>query len=320
MAKLGADLQVAPPVDVVRAFVLAGVRWLCAYIGGPTALGIGWTRDYLASLAGTLPDGFLPTYAGVGWGGPFTVEHGQAHGQEAAQLAQQSGFSGGPLALDLEARAYDAGRGSGIEAYAQAWADTVRAAGYQAVLYGTKAACDALGARFDHVWLASWVASGQGAEQAPPARLQGYWQYASGVPLGGMIVDLSTAADDAPLAWPDGVLPEPAAALAYDQVRVTHGDTLSGLAERYGHSGEWPALWEANRDALPDPNHLQVGQVLTLPDGWVSEPEPEPAWAPDAAAVAALDLAGENVLADPAIPSADLLKQLHAGGWELVRA
>lgn len=48
---------------------------------------------------------------------------------------------------------------------------------------------------------------------------------------------------------------------------VTSGDTLSGLAERfYGNSNLWNIIYEANKRVIgPDPNLLQVGEVLTIP-------------------------------------------------------
>jgi nucleoid-associated protein YgaU len=46
---------------------------------------------------------------------------------------------------------------------------------------------------------------------------------------------------------------------------VRSGDTLSGIAGRYGVAGGWQALWRLNRAHVPNPNVIQVGQVLTLP-------------------------------------------------------
>ena len=47
---------------------------------------------------------------------------------------------------------------------------------------------------------------------------------------------------------------------------VRSGDTLSGIAARFGVRGGWPALYAANRRAIgPDPNIIQSGTVLVLP-------------------------------------------------------
>ena len=48
---------------------------------------------------------------------------------------------------------------------------------------------------------------------------------------------------------------------------VVAGDTLSHIAQRhYGNANRWPAIFEANRDKLSDPDKIFPGQVLRLPD------------------------------------------------------
>jgi nucleoid-associated protein YgaU len=44
---------------------------------------------------------------------------------------------------------------------------------------------------------------------------------------------------------------------------VAKGDTLYSIARRYNVS--WEAIWEANREILPEPEMLQVGQQLRIP-------------------------------------------------------
>lgn len=47
---------------------------------------------------------------------------------------------------------------------------------------------------------------------------------------------------------------------------VRKGDTLSHIAQaHYGRAGEWPRIFEANRDLLDDPDRIQPGQVLKIP-------------------------------------------------------
>ncbi len=47
---------------------------------------------------------------------------------------------------------------------------------------------------------------------------------------------------------------------------VRPGDTLSGIAARWGVRGGWPALYAANRPVIgPDPDLLRPGTVLVLP-------------------------------------------------------
>ncbi len=48
---------------------------------------------------------------------------------------------------------------------------------------------------------------------------------------------------------------------------VVSGDSLSRIAlQVYGKASRWPAIFEANRDQLSDPDRIQPGQVLKLPD------------------------------------------------------
>jgi uncharacterized surface protein with fasciclin (FAS1) repeats len=47
---------------------------------------------------------------------------------------------------------------------------------------------------------------------------------------------------------------------------VEHGDSLWAIAERaYGDGAQWPAIYEANRDQIADPDLIFAGQVLTIP-------------------------------------------------------
>ena len=47
---------------------------------------------------------------------------------------------------------------------------------------------------------------------------------------------------------------------------VAAGDTLSHIAQRYyGSANRWPAIFEANRDKLSDPDRIYPGQVLRIP-------------------------------------------------------
>src|SRR5215831_19975872 len=53
---------------------------------------------------------------------------------------------------------------------------------------------------------------------------------------------------------------------------VAAGDTLSGIAARFGVRGGWPALYAANRRAIgPDPDVIRAGTVLRL-----GRPAPSP--------------------------------------------
>ena len=50
--------------------------------------------------------------------------------------------------------------------------------------------------------------------------------------------------------------------------RITDGDTLSRLAERYlGRSERYLEIYNANRDVLASPDLLPIGATLRIPQG-----------------------------------------------------
>lgn len=47
---------------------------------------------------------------------------------------------------------------------------------------------------------------------------------------------------------------------------VVRGDTLSAIAQKYlGSAGKYPAIFEANKPMLKDPDKIYPGQVLRIP-------------------------------------------------------
>jgi nucleoid-associated protein YgaU len=49
---------------------------------------------------------------------------------------------------------------------------------------------------------------------------------------------------------------------------VKAGDTLSKIAKQYlGDANAYPAIFDANRDQLSDPDKITPGQVLKIPQG-----------------------------------------------------
>jgi uncharacterized protein (TIGR02594 family) len=56
---------------------------------------------------------------------------------------------------------------------------------------------------------------------------------------------------------------------------VEPGDTLANIAEAFGVT--WEELWEANKDTVPDPSNLSVGQELVLPSTATIPPQDEEA-------------------------------------------
>jgi LysM repeat protein len=60
---------------------------------------------------------------------------------------------------------------------------------------------------------------------------------------------------------------------------VVRGESLWTLAERYyGNPYRWPVIYQANRSAIPNPNVLEPGQVLVIPEvgeARVETPDPQ---------------------------------------------
>ena len=47
---------------------------------------------------------------------------------------------------------------------------------------------------------------------------------------------------------------------------VKEGDSLSVIAQKVlGDVKRWNEIWEANKDTIPDPNLINVGQELRIP-------------------------------------------------------
>ncbi|MGI9177696.1 MAG: LysM peptidoglycan-binding domain-containing protein [Pirellulales bacterium] len=84
------------------------------------------------------------------------------------------------------------------------------------------------------------------------------------------------SAPPAMTAWAATETPRPAvpAAMAIAEPLpatyvVRDGDDLTSIAARlYGHPGAAAAVWNANRDVIPDPNLLPIGGHLRLPPPW----------------------------------------------------
>lgn len=58
-------------------------------------------------------------------------------------------------------------------------------------------------------------------------------------------------------------------------VVVERGDTLSGLAEEYlGSASAWPRIFRANRDRIKDPDLIDAGWTLVIPETRAPTPKP----------------------------------------------
>ena len=61
-------------------------------------------------------------------------------------------------------------------------------------------------------------------------------------------------------------LPQPQAATAQKTYTVQPGDTLSAIAQKfYGKASEYNKIFQANRDKMPDADHIRAGQELVIP-------------------------------------------------------
>ena len=60
---------------------------------------------------------------------------------------------------------------------------------------------------------------------------------------------------------------KPVATLASDQTyTVQRGDTLSKISQRFfGTANRWKTIYEANKERIPNVNHLKVGTSLVIP-------------------------------------------------------
>lgn len=69
---------------------------------------------------------------------------------------------------------------------------------------------------------------------------------------------------------------EPEDAMATDPTNITpagktytvvRGDSLSKIAKReYGDANKWHKIFEANKDVIDDPDMIEVGQDLIIPE------------------------------------------------------
>ena len=61
--------------------------------------------------------------------------------------------------------------------------------------------------------------------------------------------------------------PAPAAPPPMKTYTVQPGDSLSKIAKQfYGNANAYMKIFEANKDQLSDPNKIQIGQVLKIPN------------------------------------------------------
>jgi nucleoid-associated protein YgaU len=72
---------------------------------------------------------------------------------------------------------------------------------------------------------------------------------------------------DPSLPVPKQAAAQPAAAASPRTYEVKSGDSLSKIAKQiYGDAGKYTKIFEANRDQLSDPDKIQPGQKLKIPE------------------------------------------------------
>jgi len=65
----------------------------------------------------------------------------------------------------------------------------------------------------------------------------------------------------------DSSIPAPAEVPKGQKYTVKSGDSLSKIAKQfYGDANQYMRIFDANKDQLDDPNKIDVGQELTIPD------------------------------------------------------
>ncbi len=58
----------------------------------------------------------------------------------------------------------------------------------------------------------------------------------------------------------------PVQTVAVEFYTIQKGDTLSGIAKKfYGKAGDYPKIFEANREVIKDPDLIYPGQVIRIP-------------------------------------------------------
>lgn len=189
-----------------------------------------------------------------------------------------------PVAYDLEEQAQKALGRDAVTAIAQAWCDEMRSAGYYPMIYSNLSFIrNYLTEEFrkeNELWIAQyndvptygnpfgiWQYTSGGTVDGIPTRVDcnlSYKDYAAIIREGGYNGFEKPAPDPVPV--PD---PEP----AETTVTVRSGDTLSGIAARYGLSWQELYAYNGNKAVVgDDPNFLLPGMVLHVPSAGGEKP------------------------------------------------
>ena len=177
-----------------------------------------------------------------------------------------------PLAMDVEEASQAAMGKQALTAMILAFCDMVKAAGYQPMLYtNLNWATNYIDmARIDAAGIDVWLA--QYNTQCDYKGAYTMWQYTSKGVVDGITantVDMNWCYKD----YTNGATttPAPQPEPSYDTYTVMAGDTLSGIAEKFGTT--YQELAAIN--SIEDPNVIHVGQIIKLKDDAVSTPQGE---------------------------------------------
>ena len=177
-----------------------------------------------------------------------------------------------PLAMDVEEASQAAMGKQALTAMILAFCDMVKAAGYQPMLYtNLNWATNYIDmARIDNAGIDVWLA--QYNTQCDYKGAYTMWQYTSKGVVDGITantVDMNWCYKD----YTNGATttPAPQPEPSYGTYTVMAGDTLSGIAEKFGTT--YQELAAIN--GIADPNVIHVGQIIKLKGDAASTPQGE---------------------------------------------
>ena len=208
-----------------------------------------------------------------------TVE--EAHEEAAFFLDVIQGYQlAYPVAYDMENRSQQTLGREEVTAIAKAWCDDMREAGYYPMVYSNLHFVRNFLTEEFRAETELWIA--QYNEEPTYGAPFGIWQYTSGGSVDGISgrVDRNLSYKDYPAIIREGGFngfdkpePEPGPEPSETTVTVQAGDTLSGIAARYGLSWEELYAYDGNRGVIGDnPNRILPGMVLHVPLSGGSSP------------------------------------------------